>query len=964
MANLTSRGRASGLRSTVYSAFGFACVAAMTAGAWAQEAQVETIVVSGYRATLRNSAEVKRDMPTIVDALVNEDIGALPDNSVGDALLRIAGVTTDRFKGNSNEISIRGLGPTLSFSTFNGREVSTAGPDRSVAFQQFPSELVKGVMVYKTQQASFLDGGVAADIDLKSARPLDGEDYIQGEFRGVYLAKDAAVQGRNGLYGRTNVVLNKKFQNTRVGAFGINLGFQHQAEAAPEDYYTTNSAFIPCDTSALAPATITGTAAQQTAAGTSFNCAVRTTLTSANQAGTAQSPLYFATASRAFQQKTTKETRDAGMGSVQWQPNERFNFVFDGQYSNRDSLELRNMLGITEAARGIQPLVIGGQNNDYSKGALIKYTGNSNLEVQMERRNRVEEYIGGGLYGEWTGDKLTISVDLSSSRSHRTELQKATNMRSKNRVVYTLDASEDVVPSITFQDFNIDDPANFLIATPASNTNYARYRMVTNRVDQILAARTDAKYDVGNGFLRSVQAGFRYSTHKRFFDANNNTDQPIPLARDVDGNGTIDTPAQITAYANTNCRIPFQSNGFMSKSPSNVDHWAMFDNDCLFKAYTGADSLPLQADTRDPSDINVRENITSAYAMANFSHDFGSISASGNIGLRYVHTTVESSGFRSAVTVVPSIGGANATLTVVPGTITEVKKNGEYDYWLPSVNLNFDLTEKLRARFGASKSIARSGIESFGVGISPILDPTGTTVADVLKSSTTGNPNLKPLESWNLDSSFEYYFNTDTSLSVAPYYKWVTNASFSAIQPVQSSLIANGTEVFFNAVAPTNDPTTRHIAGVELSGSHVMSYLPGFLSTLGFSGAYNYAYADFNFPDPSTVAPYVGGANLMGLSNHTYNVVAFWNGWDVDLHAAYVYRSNYYKPNSNTNRSVKGSGIFNLSAQYKLTEHIQLKAQAQNLFNQRDIFYKPGEDAITEVSESNPAFYIGIRVRY
>ncbi|WP_164106714.1 TonB-dependent receptor plug domain-containing protein, partial [Stenotrophomonas maltophilia] len=83
-----------------------------------------------------------RNADVVLDGIVNDEIGALPDNSVGDTLERITGVSADRFKGNANELSVRGLGPTLSFSTFNGREVSTAGLDRSVAFQQFPSELV------------------------------------------------------------------------------------------------------------------------------------------------------------------------------------------------------------------------------------------------------------------------------------------------------------------------------------------------------------------------------------------------------------------------------------------------------------------------------------------------------------------------------------------------------------------------------------------------------------------------------------------------------------------------------------------------------------------------------------------------------------------------------------------------------------------------------------------------------
>jgi iron complex outermembrane receptor protein len=102
------------------------------------------ITVTGARAEQRSSMDVERNADVVLDGIVNDEIGALPDNSVGDTLERITGVSADRFKGNANELSVRGLGPTLSFSDFNGREVSTAGPDRSVAFQQFPSELVNG----------------------------------------------------------------------------------------------------------------------------------------------------------------------------------------------------------------------------------------------------------------------------------------------------------------------------------------------------------------------------------------------------------------------------------------------------------------------------------------------------------------------------------------------------------------------------------------------------------------------------------------------------------------------------------------------------------------------------------------------------------------------------------------------------------------------------------------------------
>lgn len=923
-----------------------------------EESSVDEIVVTGIRATQRNSIAVKRESATIVDAIVNDEIGSLPDNSVGDTLERITGVTADRFKGNANELSVRGLGPTLSFSTFNGREVSTAGPDRSVAFQQFPSELVNGVLVYKTQSAEFLDGGIAGVIDLRSIRPLEATPRLQAEWRSVYLPKDAAIEGRDGLGYRANVSVTERWEDTELGDFGLSIGYQRQDQAAPEDYYITNSSFIPCSTSANNPGLITGTAAQQTAAGTSFNCALRPNLSAANQAGTTETPLYFATTNRAFQQKSTSEIRDGLIGAFQWRPNDRLDFVLDAQYSNRESLESRNMLAITEAARGIRPDIIGGQGNGYSDGALIRYSGNSNVEVQLEDRLREEEYIGGGLAARWTGDRLIVNADLSYSQSHRTELQKATNMRSGRRVAYTLDATRDEVPSIEFVGFDINDPANFLVATPASNTNYARYRLTTDREDAIAAARVDATYDLGEGLFERIAFGARYSEHTRTNDANNNSDVAIPIARD----GM--TAAQITARANVDCRTPFQSDDFMGGADTNIRSWALFNNDCLFRAYTGRDTNPLQADSRGPEDTDVTESISALYAVASFRTEWNGIPVSGNAGVRYVSTQVDARGYRSEVLVVPSTGGAAATLTVVPGTLSEVTGSGEYDYWLPSLNMNFDLSETTRLRFGASRSIARVGIEEFNVGITPIVDADATTVQGVLANSQTGNPQLKPLEATNLDASLEFYLNADTIFAFATYYKWIKNAAFDAVQPFTTSIIANGQLVSFNAVAPANDAETRHLFGLEVTGSYVFSQLPAPFDGIGVTGGYNYAEADFEFPDPSAAAPYVDPANLRGLSRHNANGSIYWEGDRLQLRASYRYRSSYSKPNSGTNRSVAAAGYLNLSAQYDLTDNVQLKVQALNVLDERDVMYKPGEDAITEVSESGPQYYAGVRFRF
>ncbi|UUX98986.1 TonB-dependent receptor plug domain-containing protein [Sphingomonas sp. J315] len=365
-------------------------VAQEDAPATAAQSDEDEILVTGSRATQRTSIEFKRNADVVVDGLVSDEIGATPDNSVGDTLERIVGVSADRFKGNANELSVRGLGPTLSFSTFNGREVSTAGPDRSVAFQQFPSELVNGVLVYKSQRADFLEGGVGGVIELRSMKPLDyGKRRIQFEIRGDFQPKDDDVYQHDGLGYRANFSYTDQF-STGLGDIGISIGYQRQDTTAPEDYYNANSTFQLCNTSANNPWLLTGNAAALNAAGAGQNCTNATgpRTVSGTVIGETRGDAYFANSSRSFRTQQTSEIRDGIIGALQWRPHSDFEVAIDGQYSNRASLEDRNVLGITEGLRGVQPLVISDGANGDRPGALLSYRGNSNLENQLETRQR------------------------------------------------------------------------------------------------------------------------------------------------------------------------------------------------------------------------------------------------------------------------------------------------------------------------------------------------------------------------------------------------------------------------------------------------------------------------------------------------------------------------------------------------------------------------------------------------
>jgi len=944
---------------------GAASDAAPADGAAPQE-ESQAIVVTGARAEQRSSIDVKRNADVVLDGIVNDEIGALPDNSVGDTLERITGVSADRFKGNANELSVRGLGPTLSFSTFNGREVSTAGADRSVAFQQFPSELVNGVIVYKTQRADFLEGGIGGVIELKSMRPLDyGKSRFQAEFRGSYLPKDDDIIGRDGLGYRANASLVKQF-NTGIGEFGIAIGYQRQDVAAPEDYYNGNAAFVPCNTSASNGTLISTNTPANNAAGAAVNCQFAT----APRAGIGETvgTTYYATQSRNFRQQNTRELRNAVIGALQWRPAPNLDIAIDGQWSKRESTEDRNILSIAEALRGIKPILIGNGSNGYSEGALIKYSGNSNIENQLELRERDEEYKGGGATITWKPGNFTLVADGSFSDSHRTETQKATRMRSTTRVGYELDYTESPdVPRVTFLNFDVNDPAAF--GANAATAVYARNRFVTNRKDNIWAGRFDGEYKFADGsFITAIKAGGRYSEHHRTLDNNRNTDVGTIVPY-----GSFTTPAQVINAANANCRKAFPTKDYFPSTNSNLTSWATFDNQCLYRTFTGSDALPLPAESRDPSDLDIRERIKAAYVMANFAGGDGFVS--GNVGLRYVKTNITSIGYRLPFKVTIDTAADNFTVGPDPtGAIQTDTLKGDYSYWLPSLNLSFNLSDKIKLRTAGYRALSRSPIESFGAGIALNPQTAGTGgPANVIFNPTSGNPNLKPMRAWNADVSLEFYPSRDTLFSVAGYYKWLRGSVISRSAGIPTTInvttIVDGgapTQASYNVnvIAPSNDPDMRRLYGVEFTGSHNFSWLPGILSGFGVNGSLNIAWANFEYPDTSTLATYLDPANLIGLSKYVANGTVYWERKGFSLRAMYRYRSHYYKPNGGTNRSVQDAGYLNLSAQYDVTKNIQLKLQALNVTNTKDVFYKGGYDSIAEVSESGPQYYFGFRLRY
>jgi iron complex outermembrane recepter protein len=187
----------------------------------AQAEDLDTLEVVGIRRSIQASNEVKRESTSIVEAISAEDIGKLPDTSIADSLARLPGLTAQRFGGRPQEVNIRGFSGDFSTTTLNGREQVSLGNNRGVEFDQYPSELVSQVLVYKTPDAQLVGQGLSGTVDLKTVRPLAyGKRAFAANLRG-----DMNNVGGEKEYGhRYSFSYIDQFADNTVG---IALGYAH-----------------------------------------------------------------------------------------------------------------------------------------------------------------------------------------------------------------------------------------------------------------------------------------------------------------------------------------------------------------------------------------------------------------------------------------------------------------------------------------------------------------------------------------------------------------------------------------------------------------------------------------------------------------------------------------------------------------------------------------------------------------
>lgn len=911
------------------------------------EAEDDAIVVSGIRETIQNSINTKREETAIVDALSADDIGDLPALSVGQAIQTITGATTHREKGDASEIALRGLGPFLSNATFNGRDATNGSGDRSVNFNQFPSELVNNIKIYKTQQASLIEGGVAGTIEIGTLRPLDfGKRRLQGEIKAQYNPYgDRIIGGSGGVGWRGTLSYVDQFANDTIG---IAIGVQRNDTNNPEETFAASTTWTACQASPVVA---------------NNNCNEYT-----RDEYWQNQPFYLVPNAYTFRQISETDKRDAVFGSIQWRPSDRFNINLDVQYSDRTYVESRRDLNLSEGRYGLTNVVFD------ENGVVQSLNGLSSLESNGSELSRSEEYLGGGLSVEWeASDRLTVTLDGSYSRTIRTEIERNVRLRTdpmdvngvrtvfnNMRIPYTYSITPgSFVPTITIDPrFDLNNHDLFW--------DDARFRRdESKRHNEIYAGRFDVSYEM-DGFFKSLSAGGRWAhLTYRDYDVRN-------------GDFNLNPAMSEDKRINNLCRNrAFPQTDFLSAAKgNNINSWATFDVDCLFREYMGAEDPGLPADTRSVANRDVTEQTFAGYVMADYDADLGSLPVRGNFGVRVVNTRVTSNGLRSDLSVVTNPDGSIRLETSSDFDTVTIKSSNTRI--LPSANMIFEVAPNTLVRAAAYRAMSRPNPSALGAGRTILLEDgtSFTSIEDAIRNITAnGSPRLKPLMSWNGDLSLEWYPNKDSLLSATVYYKQFTGG----FQPVvfDEDFTIDGQTVSIPVTQTRNSPDKSRIYGLELTAATRFTFLPAPLDGLGAKVSYNYADSNFETqdirlgdvydPETDTVSPgIIPPANISGYSKHVLSAQAYYELGPVSLQAIYNYRSRYFQDFVGGNsqlRYVGPSETVDLRASIDLMKGVSLRLEAINIFNEPKATYMPVYGSSRQYHYYGAKYFVGIRAR-
>lgn len=898
----------------------------------AQEGQ--EIVVTGFRSSLANALNVKRETAGVVDVIKAEDIAAFPDQNLAESLQRIPGVAITRVGGEGRQISVRGLGPEYTRVRVNGMEAlaTSGGSDsggavgnnrgRGFDFNIFASELFNALVVHKTGSADIEEGSLGATVDLNTGRPFD--------YRKPALVLSAQA-GYNDLSKnwdpRFALLATKTFADDRIGVlFTLAYNERHAKEELS-------------GTTRWGPGGANG----------GFNAALTLpgyTLAQINS--NAAATAIFHPRNPSYNSYDENQKRLGITGSIQFKPTDNTTISLNGMYGQLKSDRTERLLQAISFSRSgangkSQTVIRDGVVND-SNSLIYGLFDNVDMRSQASYTKfttTFQQYTAE--LSQQIGERFKINAMAGYAKSEFDEpIGTVVTYEHLNTAGYSYDYRDnDRVPAVNVG-FDPTQASNWATIPGFSALNLNKQ----NIANRFKTGKLDFDWEAADGFHVKAGADYRKFDFKsvQAIRVQGETDVPVLTPDQLQSVSTV-----FDGYG--------QSLGLPSGSPTawlvpDIHKYAdlldIYSNTGLFELGTVE-----QSDARG-GNFAVSEEDKGLWGQLAFdSQEIGGVTLRGDIGIRYFHTKQHSNGYAA-----------------VGSSIDLVTADRSYDEFLPSMNLVLEATDRLLFRFGLAKTIARPGLGS--------LTPGGDiSVQGGNRGFSSGNPDLKPTTSKNLDFAVEWYPQNGAIYSVGLFRKDISTFVQTLRQTLPFNQLGLPDSILDGTIATTSDlfdvtqPVNTNggtLKGVEINVQQPFSFLPGFLGNFGALGNFTYVDSSIEYLTSSTPGAPTVKSTLVGLSKYAANGTLYYETEKFSIRGSISYRSGYLTqvPGRNSNFVEGTNATVNIDARasYNLTDKLQLSLEAINLTNQAEDRYVDYSNRPWIYAKTGRAFFVGARYTF
>jgi TonB-dependent receptor len=830
--------------------------------------ELETVVVTGIRASLEQGLDIKRDSLNVVDAIVSEDIGKFPDNNVVEALQRVTGVqVTDRGGGEVSVVTIRGQDDVS--TTINGRNIFTT-IGRRVELQDVPAALLSRVDVYKTRSADLIESGIAGNIDIKTQRPFNFDDS-----KFVFAARGINQEQVDSWDPSFSVMYSNRW-DTGVGEFGALINFS-QTDTSYRDQALTAGAQVPFVTetpNATGPYIPlerifpgdgrVAEAPRIWLPGLEFG--LDSTPGSTIDINGDPQEYYLARDAVFWNDFTGERERPAYNISLQWAPNDTSEYLFEAFYNGYRDDQFNSLMFTFVDWWGSLDLndpleVYPGTNVIKSRSINFPYGFNSGDYTKL----KTDSYLY-ALGGKWQiGDGLELRSELVFQDSEYERNFFAQRIeRVPERLFVDFNAG-DGIPALEFQDL-AGNNTNAL-ATDVAQWNMAPLYANGNEDEgDALTLTFDGDYAADWGFINTFKFGLRYDDRT----AKSGSYGTDGLAG-CGGCVITDFPGLTgltTGFYDGRANIP---TAWVIPTPSGLQA----NHDALVTAYGMDTRLLINQPDYEMGEVN-----TALYLMAEFAQG----NLDGQFGVRYVDIDRDMNFFAYAPA--PGLGKADpASQTTQTKTISDSKA-------LPSFVLRYHFADDLIARLAYGKTLR---YPDFNQGSETVVyTPDVTNIG--YGTAIVGNSQLLPTESTNIDLTLEWYFG-DASALYLTYFD----------RDIEGIIVPFYTQIIYDV--PNDNPdrgpypfilespgnaSDGELSGFELGAVWFPENLPGLLDGFGVQASYTIL-------DSKQVVPIVDTFGNIGeteqpifnVSDDSYSIVLAYDRTAFDVRLSYVWRESF-----------------------------------------------------------------------